>query len=49
MVFHRAILKIANCNDLVIVNDSITRVNSAKYLGIILDVKSHLDSTHYIY
>ena len=43
MVFHRAKLKIENCNDLVIVNDSITRVNSAKYLGIILDVKFNLD------
>ena len=43
MVFHRARLKIENCNDLVIVNDSITRVNSAKYLGIILDVKFNLD------
>ena len=39
MVFHRARLKTANCNDLVIDNASITRVNSAKYLGIIIDVK----------
>ena len=39
MVFHRARLKSANCNDLVIDNDSITRVYSAKYLGIIIDVK----------
>ena len=39
MVFHRARLKTANCNDLVIDNASITRVNSAKYLGIIMDVK----------
>ena len=39
MFFHRARLKIANCNDLVIDNASITRVNSAKYLGIIIDVK----------
>ena len=39
MVFHRARLKTANCNDLVIDNASITRVNSAKYLGIIIEVK----------
>ena len=39
MVFHRARLKSANCNDLVIDNASITRVYSAKYLGIIIDVK----------
>ena len=39
MVFHRARLKTANCNDLVIDNASITRVNSVKYLGIIIDVK----------
>ena len=39
MVFHRARLKSANCNDLVIDNTSITRVYSAKYLGIIIDVK----------
>ena len=39
MVFHRARLKSANCNDLVIDNASITRVSSAKYLGIIIDVK----------
>ena len=38
MVFHRAILKSANCNNLVIDNASITRVNSAIYLGIIIDV-----------
>ena len=41
MVFHRARLKSANCNDLVIDNASITRVYSAKYLGIIIDVKFH--------
>ena len=28
-----------NCNDLVIDNSSITRVNSAKYFRIIIDVK----------
>ena len=39
MVFHRARLKSVNCNDLVIDNASITRVYSAKYLGIIIDVK----------
>ena len=39
MVFHRARLKSANCNDLVIDNASFTRVYSAKYLGIIIDVK----------
>ena len=39
MVFHRARLKSANCNDLVIDNASIARVYSAKYLGIIIDVK----------
>ena len=39
MVFHITRLKTANCNDLVIDNASITRVNSAKYLGIIIDVK----------
>ena len=39
MVFHRARLKSANCNDLVIDSASIGRVNSAKYLGIIIDVK----------
>ena len=39
MVFHRARLKSANCNDLVIDNASITRVYSAKYLGIIIDAK----------
>ena len=39
MVFHRARLKNANCNDLVIDNASITRVYSAKYFGIIIDVK----------
>ena len=39
MVFHRARLKSANCNDLVIDNASITRVYFAKYLGIIIDVK----------
>ena len=39
MVFHRARLKSANCNDLIIDNASITRVYSAKYLGIIIDVK----------
>ena len=35
---HRARLKTANCNDLVIDNASITRINSAKYLGITIDV-----------
>ena len=39
MVFHRARFKSANYNDLVIDNASITRVYSAKYLGIIIDVK----------
>ena len=39
MVFHRARLQSANCNDLIIDNSSITRANSAKYLGIIIDVK----------
>ena len=39
MVFHRARLKSANCNELIIDNASITRVYSAKYLGIIIDVK----------
>ena len=39
MIFHRAKLKSANCNDLVIDNASITRVYSAKYLRIIIDVK----------
>ena len=39
MVFHRARLKSANCNDLVIDNASINRVYTAKYLGIIFDVK----------
>ena len=40
MVFHRVRLESANCNDLhvVIDNASITRVNSAKYLEIIIDV-----------
>ena len=38
VVFHRARLKTANCNDLVIDNASITRVNSAKYFGIIINV-----------
>ena len=42
MVFHRARLKTANCNDLVIDNTSITRVNSANCLGIIIDVKFNL-------
>ena len=39
MVFHRAGLKSANCNDLVIDKASFTRVYSAKYLGIIIHVK----------
>ena len=39
MVFHRARLKTDNCNDLVIDNASFTRVNSAKYLVIIIDEK----------
>ena len=38
IVFHRARIK-KNCNDLVIDNAFITRVYSAKYLGIIIDVK----------
>ena len=36
MVFHRCRLKSANCNVLVIDNASITRVYSAKYLGLLL-------------
>ena len=32
VIFYRARLKTANCNDLVIDNASINRVNSAKYL-----------------
>ena len=42
MVFYRARLKSANCNDLVIDNASITKVNSAKYFGIIINVKFNL-------
>ena len=39
MIFYKARLKSASCNDLLIDNASFTRVYSAKYLGIINDVK----------
>ena len=43
-------LKSANFNDLVIDNASITRVNSAKYLGIFIDVKFNwIEHAYYIY
>ena len=39
MVFHRARIKNTNCNDLIIDDTSIASVYSAKYLGIIIDLK----------
>ena len=44
MVFHRTRLRSANCHDLVIDNASITGVNYAKYLEIIIDVKFNLSA-----
>ena len=38
VVYHRARLKSANCNDLHMDNYSITRVNFAKYFGISITV-----------
>ena len=39
VVYHRARLKSANCNDLLVMdNYSITRVNFAKYFGISITV-----------
>ena len=39
MVFHRARLKPNNTNDIIMDGNILTKVNSAKYLGIIIDHK----------
>ena len=39
MVFHRARLKPNNNNDIIMVGNILTKVNSAKYLGVIIDHK----------